>query len=69
MESFDQCGDRRWPLQFVDGDIAGSPGSKREDRQGGGRTWRRDQERGQKSRDKVIRIDGLSEEDMRRRLL
>jgi uncharacterized protein (TIGR00251 family) len=26
-------------------------------------------ERGQKSRDKLIRIDGLSEEDVRRRLL
>ena len=25
--------------------------------------------RGQKSRDKLIRVDGLSEEDMRRRLL
>src|SRR5438093_9775582 len=36
--------EKRIALQFVDGDIAFSHCSKREDRQGRGRTWRRDQD-------------------------
>ena len=113
MESFDQCGDHppsqgycatsRSPLLLIDGGIARSRRSKREDRPSGRRTWRRDQNqvaraggreqselsadrfsgraiersrandcfaaRSKKSRDKLVRIDGLTEDDVRRRLL